>query len=392
MNQPEWWLLFFVAIVIGYIMGRRDGRRRRVRREEALSRDYIRGLNYFLNEQPDKAIEIFVKSLAVSEHTLETHLALARVFRRRGELDRATLIHSNLLDHPQLPPAARDDVQLELAQDFLSAGMLDRAEEILHKLLDRGSRHDDTVMRLLISVFEQERDWHSAISIADRLMQKQGSHDNSIAPVLAQYHCELAERLLAQQESNAARRSLRRALQLDSRCVRASLLQGQLEMADGHWEAALRALRRIRRQDAEVFDEVLDDLERCYQELDRAEQFTQYLGRLIVEAPSTAIVIKLAERLRQQFGDRAASLFIADHVKAHPTVRGFKQILDMQSRLAEQDAQEPLAVLRQLADQLLQQQTHYQCSDCGFEARRRHWQCPSCKHWGTVKSRNRQDR
>ena len=89
MNQPEWWLLFFVAIVIGYIMGRRDGRRRRRRSEENLSRDYIRGLNYFLNEQPDKAIEIFVKSLAVSEHTLETHLALARVFRRRGELDRA---------------------------------------------------------------------------------------------------------------------------------------------------------------------------------------------------------------------------------------------------------------------------------------------------------------
>src|SRR5690554_5645259 len=311
-------------------MGRRDGRRRRVRREEALSRDYIRGLNYFLNEQPDKAIEIFVKSLAVSEHTLETHLALARVFRRRGELDRATLIHSNLLEHPQLPEAARDDVQLELARDFLAAGVLDRAEDILHKMLDRGSRHDETVMRLLISVFEQERDWHSAISIADRLMNK----DPGIAPILAQYHCELAERLLAQQETNAARRSLRRALQLDSRCVRASFLQSRLEMAEGQWEAALRALRRIRRQDAPFFDEVLDDLERCYQELGRMEQFTQYLGRLVVEAPSTAIVIKLAERLRTQFGEKAASLFIADHVKAQPTLRGFKQMIDMQARAA----------------------------------------------------------
>src|SRR5690554_1996640 len=126
MNHPEWLLLFFLAIAIGYWFGRRDSRRRNTHRMEGLSREYIRGLNFFLTQQPDKAIEIFVKSLAVSEHTLETHLALARVFRKRGELDRATLIHSNLLDHPKLPKAARDDVQVELAQDFLSAGMLDR--------------------------------------------------------------------------------------------------------------------------------------------------------------------------------------------------------------------------------------------------------------------------
>lgn len=385
MNQPEWWLLFFVAIVIGYVMGRRDGRRRRRRSEENLSRDYIRGLNYFLNEQPDKAIEIFVKSLAVSEHTLETHLALARVFRRRGELDRATLIHSNLLDHPTLPKAARDDVQMELAQDFLSAGMLDRAEEILQQLLERGSRHDAQVMRLLLSVFEQERDWHSAINVAERLLVT----DKSAASLLAQYHCELAERLLGQNENNAARRSLRRALQLDGQCVRASLLQGKLEMAEGHWEAAVRALRRVRRQDAACFDEVLDDLERGYKELDRLEQFTQYLGRLCVEAPSTAIVLKLAERLRQQFGDQAASLFISDHVKANPTLQGLKKIIEIEAHSAGN--QEPLTVLKQLADKLLHQKTLYQCRDCGYETQRRLWQCPSCKHWGTAKPHPHRD-
>lgn len=385
MNQPEWWLLFFVAIAIGYIMGRRDGRRRRVRSEENLSRDYIRGLNYFLNEQPDKAIEIFVKSLAVSEHTLETHLALARVFRRRGELDRATLIHSNLLDHPKLPKAARDDVQMELAQDFLSAGMLDRAEEILQLLLERGSRHNAQVMHLLLSVFEQERDWHSAINIAERLLQK----DDSAAPLLAQYNCELAERLIGQGEQNAARRSLRRALQLDGRCVRASLIQGKMEMADHRWETAVRALRRVRRQDAACFDEILDDVERCYKELNRLDQFTQYLGRLCIEAPSTNIVLKLAERLRHQFGDQAASLFISDHVKANPTLLGMRKIIEIQARAV--GSQEPLLLLKQLADQLLQQKMIYLCLDCGYETQRRLWQCPSCKHWGTSKPHPHRD-
>lgn len=387
MNQPEWWLLFFVAIVIGYLLGRRDGRRRHARKVDDLSREYMRGLNYFLSEQPDKAIEVFVKSLAVSEHTLETHLALARVFRRRGELDRATLIHSNLLDHPQLPEAAKGDVQLELAQDFLSAGVLDRAEDILQRLIEQGGRHNVTALRMLLSIFEQEKDWHSAISTAERLLPS----DASIAPVLAQYSCELAERMIAEGQANAARRALRRALQLDDRCVRASLLKGQLEMSEQDWESALRALRRVRRQDAGFFDEVLDDLETCYSALGRLDEFTQYLGRLSVEAPSTAIVLKLSERLRVQFGDQAASLFIADHVKTHPSVRGLKKIIDMNATAANNNDNQQLEILKNVADQLLQQKVTYQCRDCGFESTRRQWQCPSCKHWGTSRPRSHRE-
>jgi lipopolysaccharide biosynthesis regulator YciM len=160
-------------------------------------------------------------------------------------------------------------------------------------------------------------------------------------------------------------------------------------LAESHWEAAVRALRRVRRQDPACFDEVLDDLERCYKELDRLDQFTQYLGRLCVEAPSTAIVLKLAERLRNQFGDQAASLFISDHVKANPTLQGLKKIIEIEARSA--GSQDPLAVLKQLADQLLQQKTLYQCRDCGYETQRRLWQCPSCKHWGTAKPHPHRD-
>lgn len=386
MNQPEWWLLFFIAIAIGYVLGRRDARRRHLRHVEGLSRDYMRGLNFLLNEQPDKAIEIFVKSLAVSEHTLETHLALARVFRRRGELDRATLIHSNLLDHPELPAAARDDVQLELAQDFLSAGVLDRAEDILQQMLERGSRHDVPVMRLLLSIFEQEKDWHSAISVAERLKPQ----DPSVAGAMSHYCCELADSLIADGQLNAARRTLRRALSLDKHCVRASLLEAQLAMQQQQWELAIRALRRVRRQEPVFFDEVLDDLEHCYLQLSRSEQFVQYLGRLCVDSPSTAIIVKLAEHLRRQLGDRAASLFLADHVKAQPSLRGLRQVLELDGNSAA-DSHGALGVLKQLADKMLQQTPSYQCRDCGFEARRQHWQCPSCKHWGSLKPGTEKD-
>lgn len=386
MNQPEWWLLFFLAIAIGYLLGRRDARRRHLRHIEGLSRNYMRGLNFLLNEQPDKAIEIFVRSLAVSEHTLETHLALARVFRRRGELDRATLIHSNLLDHPQLPLAAREDVELELAQDFLSAGMLDRAEDILQQMLERGSRHDALVMRLLLSIFEQEKDWHNAIGVAERLRVL----DPSVTAAMSHYCCELADSLITDNQTNAARRCLRRALTLDKRCVRASLLQARLAMQQEQWELAIRALRRVRRQEPVFFDEVLDDLEYCYLKLSRSEQFVQYLGRLCVDSPSTAIIVKLAEHLRRQLGDRAATLFLADHVKAHPSLRGLRQVLEINGDTGE-DSHGALGVLKQLADKLLQQGASYQCRDCGFEAQRQHWQCPSCKHWGSLKPTSEKD-
>ena len=381
MNNPEWLLIFFVAIAVGYWLGLRDGRRRQARRTEGLSRQYLQGLNFLLNEEPDKAVDIFVNSLDVNEYTVETHLSLARLFRKRGELDRATLIHNSLLESGKLPEPVRDDVELELARDYMAGGLFDRAEGILQQMLERGTQHRDAVMRALMQLFEQEKDWHNALGIGDRLLRE----DADVAPVLAHYCCEMAERMHGEAERNAARRTLRRALAYDPGCVRASLQLGQVEMAAGNHEAAARAWRRVRRQDRVYFGLVLDDLESAYEAMNKGEEFTRYLAKVCVEQPGTAVVLKLAHRLRQRYGEKAASLFIADYMKAHPTVKGLDRIIDLNMHQAEGPAREHLGILKNLTASLLARQATYQCGDCGFEAHRIHWQCPTCKHWGTLR-------
>lgn len=384
MSDSVWlWPLFFLAIAIGFFLGRQEARRRQRRRMESLSRDYMRGLNFLLNEQPDQAVETFVNSLEVNEQTLETHLALGRLFRKRGELDRATRVHQHLLEESALPEAAREDVELELARDYLTGGLFDRAELILQRMIEQESRHCVTAMHKLLSIFEQEKDWNNALAVGERLVRR----DPSVAPVLAHYCCELASRMNRDDEYNAARRTLRRALAFDGHCARASLMQGRLEMSAGHWENALRAFKRLQRQDRVFFDEVLDDVERCYDALDQESELVSFLARCSVEQPSTGVVLKLAERLRRSYGEKEASAFIAQYMKAHPSVQGLQRIVEMNLVASEGETREHLGILQRLTERLMAEQSSYQCRHCGFQAQALHWQCPGCKHWGTVRPR-----
>ena len=376
--------LLFIAIASGFLLGRLDGRRRQKKRVSSITRDYARGLNFLLGEQPDRAMETFVGSLEVNEHTFETHLALGRLFRRRGEIDRATTIHQNLLDSGELSEALYQDVELELARDFLAAGLYDRAEMLFQKMVEAGGRHAAEAMRQLMHIFETEKDWNSALAVGEKLRR----HDASVNPVLAHYCCELAIGLQRTGETNAARRVLRRALSFDSQCARASELQGRLEMSQQNWSQALRFFKRIRRQDTAFFDEVLDDIETCYRRLEREEELVQYLLQCSIDRPSTALVLKLAGQLRERLGEKEAAEFIQRYLQSHPSVRGLREFVEMNMGRTDIGDTGQFAIMRQLTDRLLERNVEYQCRQCGFESQALHWHCPGCKSWGTIRRRD----
>ena len=375
-----WFLFLFLAVALGYLLGRLDGRRRQRNRLLRLSRNYAQGLNFLLGEQHDRAIETFISNLEVNEHTYDTHLALGRMFRKRGELDRATQLHQKLLDSPELPVEVREDVQLELARDFLTAGLLDRAETLFQEMVEGDGAHAETAMRHLMSIFEAEKDWHSALSVGEKLLRR----DPDIAPTLAHYCCELAERMKTG-EARAARRLLRRALRFDPQCARASLLQARLEMEEGQPENARQAWLQVRSQDPVLFDEVLDEVETCYRQLGREEELVRYLVECCTERPSTAMILKLSGRLRELLGRDEAARLVTRYMRHNPTVRGMREMIELNLDSADESQREYMEALRQLADHLLASAVHYQCRNCGFEARALHWHCPGCKCWGTIR-------
>ncbi|MDO9372517.1 MAG: lipopolysaccharide assembly protein LapB [Gammaproteobacteria bacterium] len=375
------WLLLPVAAASGWWAARSDALRRGTRSDFNLSSHYFKGLNYLLNEQPDKAIEVFIRVLEVDNDTVETHLALGNLFRRRGETDRAIRIHQNLIARPTLSRAQRTQALLELGQDYMRAGLLDRAESLFQELLELDD-HVVPALRQLVDIYQQEKDWDKAIATTQRLATSTGQRVNH---VLAQYRCELAEQARADGDTARAVRMIEHALEEDTGCVRASLLQGELAMEAGDYAAAISAYRRVEQQDADYLSEVLEPLTACCNALGQREELIDYLQQAYARHGGITLMLTLAGLLRAQYGDAQAAEFITRQLHTLPSVRGLSQLIEIKLATSQGEMRDNLLLFQELAAPLLRDRPAYSCRHCGFTGKSLHWQCPGCKHWNTVK-------
>lgn len=389
MSEASLVLLIVIAIGIGWLLGRFQNQSTKNKTETGLSKAYFRGLNYLLNEQPDQAIDIFIKALEVNSETVETHLALGSLFRRRGEVDRAIKIHQNLIAEQRLDQNQQESVRLALARDYLAAGLLDRAERLLREFSDEESRHYTPALQHLLHVYEQEKEWGDAIITAEKLLSAGVS--NVLKP-LAHYCCQLAEEAMASGDIRDSRVYLNRALQYDGDCVRASLLQGQLEFQAGHYKEAITALKRIRQQDVAYVTESVEALGECYHEMGQDADFLKYLQFCLDDHPAISIALLMAEKVSHFEGDRRGAEAMVTFLKERPSVKGLRRLIDMQlSRSDGVESAENLTILQKLTEQLDKQKPVYHCTSCGFNGHSLHWLCPTCKKWGSVKPKQDTD-
>ena len=343
--------------------------------------EYLKGLNYVLNEQQDKAIELFIKMLEVDSDTVETHLALGNLFRRRGEVDRAIRIHQNLIARPTLSKDERALALLELGTDYMRSGLFDRAEGLFRELVDN-DRYTVQALTELLDIYQQEKDWHNAIGVAKRL--EIVSCENFSAEI-AQFNCELAEQNMNSGDEKEARTHIKRALNVDPKCVRASILEGQLEQRQGKPKGALRAYNRVVKQDVECLPEIIEPMMDCYRKTGRLEDFMDYLGEVMqIYSGITPVLYKtsLIEELR---GEEEAVRYLSLELKRRPTVRGVDRLLDYVMKKASGEIRDDLLTIKGLTVWLLKDISTYKCKQCGFDAIKIHWQCPSCKYWYTIK-------
>lgn len=380
--KPVWIVIVVIAIGIAWFLGYRSRPKEDddVAPKVDLPRDYLIGLNFLLNEETDKAVEIFIKVLEVDGDTVETHLAVGKLFRRRGEVDRAIRIHQNLIARPQLERVYREQALFELGQDYLSAGMLDRAEKIFLDLIDAKS-HSAQALRTLLDIYQQEKDWDHAIEIARKYenVTRQAMH-----PVIAHYECELAEQAFHKSQIEVAVAHANNAMVVDPSCVRASLLQAKIMMREGDYQNALLALQKIKEQNPNYLSEAIDLLASCYEQLNKGEELEAYLRKLVEEYPRMPVVLILAERIRKWKGDKVAALFVADYVRRYPSLRGLSLFINIYMSSVQGRAKEDLQILQKLMRKVLASKPAYQCKSCGFSGQSLHWQCPGCRQWSTI--------
>jgi lipopolysaccharide biosynthesis regulator YciM len=367
------WLLLPVAAASGWLVAQRG--------KSFLSPDYFKGLNYLLNEEPDKAIDVFIKLIDVDSDTVETHLALGLLFRRRGEVNRAIRIHQNLIARTTLNPQQRSLALFELAHDYRHAGLLDRAEDLFRELAISGT-YQVLALRQLLEIYQQEQDWNKAISIAQQLVVLD---HKQIHCVIAQYYCELAEDYRQEGQNDAAQDVIKNALKADPNCVRASLIEGQLALERESREEAILAFQRVERQVPDYLAEVIEPLQSCYEAIGQEDQFARYLRFMLERYGGITPVLMLAKIIKAQEGEQEAADFIVRHLHLHPSVRGLDYLLDLVLSDNASIRREHLLLLKDLTTQLLKNKPAYKCRHCGFTARKLHWQCPSCQQWNTLK-------
>ena len=382
--MTEWGLfvVLFVALFIGWMLGRRRTKETQDQELKKVPNDYFRGLNHLLNGQQSEAIDAFVDSLEVNSDTFDIHLTLGNLFRKKGEIQKAINIHQSLLARPDISPRDTRLVQLELASDFMSAGLLDRAERLLLNIAARKTEFQKEIFTLLVDLYEFEQSWEKAISIAHQLQADFPSRRQ--AQRLAHFYCEVAEEAIHKEQWTQAFQRYKSAIEVDIDCVRASIGLADIFISQKRYRDAIKELKMVADQDHEFLPVVIYKLRECYLQVWGGGGYIKFLQEQLKKHPSATLIRALTEHYAQD-DKEFAEQFIIEQLRAHPTIKGFQELIDMQRQDSEGHDQENLSVLYELIEQLTSSKPKHRCRQCGFSGHQLHWQCPSCKSWGTVK-------
>ena len=400
MMFETWWLLALPLVFgLGWMAARFD-LRQLISEQGALPRSYFKGLNFLLNEQPDQAIDAFVEVARLDPETTELHFALGALFRRRGETERAIRVHQNLATRPDLPEPEREHALYELGQDFLRAGLLDRAEESLRRLMS--GPYAASAKRVLLELYEVEKEWQKAIEAA-RELQALDQQDYRVQ--IAQFCCELAQDALLKKRPEDAVEWLRRAMQENPANVRAPILLGDVSAAGGDTEGALKQWLAIEAQDAAYVPLVADKVVKAYATLGEQGKVLEWLhgllkGNLAPELLDTAYRTELEVN-----GPVAAAALMREQLRLQPTLLALTKYFEAQAAenqaAQEQSAEsaegggdavvapqaQETAAIRDLLQLRTRNLARYTCRECGFRARLFYWQCPGCNRWETYAPR-----
>lgn len=362
------WEFLFLLLPLAALSGWLIGRRR------------IPGIQDLFRRR-DNGTQLFVQWLESNQETVETHLTLGSLFRRRGEVDKAIGIHQNLITKSTLTQEQRALSLLELSRDYMRAGVLDRAENVLLELVKEG-RELEASFQHLIEIYQQSKDWLRGIEVAETLQQHS---KRDMRHHIAHFYCELAEQRWLKGERMEALDTLKLALEKNPKCVRASLLLGDIEATSGHYKTAIKAYRQVERQDKAFLSEIVFRLARCYEGLQNPDGMVKYLTSCLQTQPNLSVVLAFSDWLNKSQGEEEAVKFVVEHLRVHPSIRGINRLLQYSVARAEGTTRSDLQLLQELVQKLVANRPLYRCQACGFSARTLQWQCPGCKRWDVIK-------
>ena len=382
MEFQLWMLLIFPLFFgMGWLAARIDIKEL-LSESSVLPHSYFQGLNFLLNEQQDKAIEAFIEVVKVDPQTVELHFALGSLFRRRGEVDRALRMHHNLVDRADLDDDKRQQAIFELAQDYLKAGILDRAESLFSEL--ESTPYAKQSLEFLLELLQKEHDWLKAIAVTQRLAAVSGQ---SYSKQAAFFYCELASEEIAGDDPVAAREHLQQALQDDPNSVRATMMLGDLLVSEGKHEEAINIWKNIEAQDAQYLPLVAERLLNSYCSLNRETDGMVLLREYLSKYHSLDLMNVVFAGVLKNEGPAAAYQIVRDELVRNPTLLGLDKLLEARLLEVPVGMRADVELVKDLVHKRTRNLATYHCDHCGFKARQFYWHCPACQAWGSYSPR-----
>jgi lipopolysaccharide biosynthesis regulator YciM len=381
--QEIFFLLLPVAALYGWYMGARSVYQKNQKKDNKLSRDYVKGLNFLLSEQPDKAVDHFIALLKVDDDTIDTHLALGNLFRQRGEVERAIRIHQNLIARPTLTREQRDLALLQLGNDFYQSGLFDRSEKIFIQLKE-SPEYQQLALENLLQIYQQLKDWDEAVLVAESLNKLLKGKANR--RTLSYLYCSLAEECDKAAEEKQKVKFYQKALSTYANCIRASIGLADYYESQKNPEKALQVIEKVPESDIQFTAVILEQLWRLHQVLGTEQALITYLYRIVSLGGGASAVIMLSKLIAQHKDIRTAQAFILQELRRNPTMKGFNHLMTYHLQLATSPSEKKsLAFLQKLVSEQITLRPQYRCQKCGYSSRKLFWLCPSCRSWGRIK-------
>ena len=378
------WLLLGLpaAFALGWLASRFDIRQ--LRREQRDSpKAYFKGLNFLLNEQHDKAIDAFIEAVQQDPDTSDLHFALGNLFRRRGEYERAVRVHEHLLNRADLPTSERDRAQHGLAQDYMKAGLFDRAEAAWRALA--GTAFDTEARLALLTLHERSHDWRAAVEDA-LLLERSGT--GSYASRMAHYWCELALEADVKGQAADAAEALRRARDTSPQSPRPLVIAGQRAHAAGDPATALGAWRSLLASNPAAFNLVALDFAHCAVAAFDVAHALDELQTQHAKSPSLDLLVAIAVLDPDDGQQRRRT---ADQLALQPSLSAARDLLHIKMAQGGQADDPEFMRIEAVIAQSAKPLQRYRCAACGFEAQRYFWQCPGCLNWDTYPPQRLED-
>ncbi len=387
--NPIWLLLLLpLAAVSGWFLARRDDVSKGKDQDDhskTVPSSYITGLNQLLNQQDDQALKTFLSLSKDQPEQVELQLTLGRLSRRKGEFERAILIHQSILDNQAYSSETQELAAYELAKNYYAAGLYDRAEKLFSDL-ESSAQHGDLARTYLLEIYQHEKDWHSAIEISQRFIRPESAKQHQHKAI--HYHCELAAEHMAQGHFKQALEQVANAEKIDSNNPRTVILKGKVAAYRGRHQQAIDYWRQLQWHEPHYLGEVIGHLSNSYEVAGKEKELITFLKVVLKHNSDPRILSALIDVLKTSDKSHAVKHFLQEYLHNKPTLGGVHQLMVNWLALPDTKLSQDTAILVESIAKLIENQRNYACNACGFSADKLHWQCPACQQWDAVKPTN----